>query len=220
MPKVVDHDQRRAEIVEAAGRLIARSGLEAATIRKIAAEAGYSSGVIDHYFADKDDVLLQALAFSHARIAERVVRLTADQRGLTALRAVLADNLPTDGARREETRLEMQFWARSLGDEALLQVQRREAAAFRARLKRHLNEAVLDGETPAGLDVDDGVERLLALMDGISVRAVVDPSRLPSSRQLALLDEEVDRLRAPAPAGAGEPGRQRSAASGGSAQEA
>jgi AcrR family transcriptional regulator len=196
VPKVVDHDKRRAEIVEAAGRLIARHGLGAATVRKIAAEAGYSSGVIDHYFADKDDLLLQALARSHDRIRDRCIRLTRDHRGLAAVRALLADNLPTDGPRHDETRLEVQFWARSLGDEALTDVQRREMGRFRRELTRHLDEAVADGETAGDLAVDEAVERLLVVMDGISVRAVIDPSRLPADRQLALLEEEIERLRA------------------------
>lgn len=197
MPKIVDHDQRRDEIVEAAGRLIARHGLEAATVRKIAAEAGFSSGVLDHYFADKDELLTQALAASHARISGRFRRLTQGIRGLAAVRALLADNLPIDGTRRDETRLEMQFWARSLGDQALMDVQRREMERFRKQLRRHLDEAVADGECPPGSDQEDALERLLALLDGISLRAVLEPSRLPAHRQLALLDREIDGLRSP-----------------------
>jgi AcrR family transcriptional regulator len=194
LPKVVDHDERREEIVAAAGRLIARQGLEAATVRAIAAEAGFSSGVIDHYFADKDDLLLQALAASHRRISARFSRVTRGRWGLAAVRALLADNLPTDSTRRDETRMEVQFWARSLGDEALLDVQRRETAAFRGQLRKHLDEAVAAGELGGTVDPDDALERLLALMDGISVRAVIEPSRLPPARQLALLDEEMRRL--------------------------
>jgi AcrR family transcriptional regulator len=196
MPKVVDHDERREEIVAAAGRLIARRGLEAATVRGIAAEAGFSSGVIDHYFADKDDLLLQALAASHRRISARFARVTRGLRGLAAVRALLADNFPIDSTRRDETRMEVQFWARCLGDEALLDVQRRETAGFRGQLGKHLDEAVADGELGGAVDPDDALERLLALMDGISVRAVIEPSRLPPARQLALLDDEVNRLRA------------------------
>jgi AcrR family transcriptional regulator len=196
VPKLVDHDVRRAEIVAAAGRLIARHGLEAATVRAIAAEAGCSTGVLDHYFVDKDDLLLQALAASHRRISGRFARVARGHRGLAAVRALLADNLPTDSSRRDETRLEVQFWARSLGDPALLEVQRREMAAFRRALGRHLAEAVADGETTPGLDPDDALDRLLALMDGLSLRAVLEPGRLPAVRQRTLLDQEVDLLRA------------------------
>lgn len=198
MPKLVDHEERRADIVAAAGRLIARHGLEAATVRAIAAEAGCSTGVLDHYFADKDDLLLQALAASHRRISGRFPRVTRGRRGLAAVRALLADNLPTESSRRDETRLEVQFWARSLGDPALLEVQQREMAAFRRALGRHLDEAVADGEVAAGVAADDALDRLLAFLDGVSVRAVLEPARLPTARQLALLDQEVDRLRAAA----------------------
>jgi AcrR family transcriptional regulator len=195
VPKVVDHHERREEIVEAAARLIARRGLETATVRAIAAEAGYSSGVIDHYFADKDELLLHALAASHRRISARFARVTRGLQGLAAVRALLADNLPTDSTRRRETRMEVQFWARSLGNDALLDVQRRETAGFREQLRRHLDEAVAGRELADGVAPEDALDALLALMDGISVRAVIDPSRLRPERQLALLDGEVDRLR-------------------------
>jgi AcrR family transcriptional regulator len=198
VPKLVDHEERRADIVAAAGRLIARHGLEAATVRAIAAEAGCSTGVLDHYFTDKDDLLLQALSASHRRISSRFTRVARGRRGLAAVRALLADNLPTDASRRDETRLEVQFWARSLGDPALLEVQRREMAGFRRALGRHLDEAVADGEVAAGVAADDALDRLLAFLDGVSVRAVLEPARLPAARQLALLDQEVDRLRAAA----------------------
>ena len=77
-------------------------------------------------------------------------------------------------------------------------MQRREMGAFRRALGRHLDEAVADGETAAGVDADDALDRLLALLDGLSVRAVLEPARLPAARQRTLLDQEVDRLRATA----------------------
>ena len=44
MPKVVDHAVRRAELVDAAWRVIAEEGLEAATMRRIAEAAGCTTG--------------------------------------------------------------------------------------------------------------------------------------------------------------------------------
>src|SRR4051794_4185036 len=106
MPKVVDHDQRRDEIVAAAGRVIARDGLERATVRRIAVEAGYSSGVLDHYFDGKDDILVKALEGSHVRIRNRVGSTLRGRRGLAGLRGLLLDNLPLDDDRSLETRIE------------------------------------------------------------------------------------------------------------------
>lgn len=39
MPKIVDHDQRRRDLVEATLRIILRQGLAGATMRDIATEA-------------------------------------------------------------------------------------------------------------------------------------------------------------------------------------
>ena len=45
MPKIVDHDQRRRELVDASLRIIVRQGLAGATMRDIATEAGFANGV-------------------------------------------------------------------------------------------------------------------------------------------------------------------------------
>src|SRR5580692_1468139 len=74
MPKVVDHDARRAELVDAAWRVIAAEGLEAATMRRIAQAAGCTTGRVTHYFYSKDDMLVAALREVHRRAAERMIR--------------------------------------------------------------------------------------------------------------------------------------------------
>jgi len=57
MPKVVDRTEKREEVLEATWRLMARVGIDRVSIREIAAEAGCSTGVIAHYFKNKEDVL-------------------------------------------------------------------------------------------------------------------------------------------------------------------
>ncbi|MBW0103982.1 TetR/AcrR family transcriptional regulator, partial [Pseudonocardia sp. KRD291] len=61
MPKIVDHDQRREEILDAAIRVIGTVGIDHATTRAIARESGYSTGVLSHYFEDKDELLRSVL---------------------------------------------------------------------------------------------------------------------------------------------------------------
>ena len=56
VPKIVDHERRRQELVEAAWRVINRIGLEHTTIREIATESGYSTGALAHYFATNSSV--------------------------------------------------------------------------------------------------------------------------------------------------------------------
>ena len=68
MPKIVDHELRRQELLAATWRVIARTGIVGVTTREIAREAGFSTGVLAHYFADKEDILAAALRLSHQQV--------------------------------------------------------------------------------------------------------------------------------------------------------
>ncbi|MEO3861367.1 TetR family transcriptional regulator C-terminal domain-containing protein [Acrocarpospora sp. B8E8] len=192
MPKIVNHEERRQEVVAAARRIILRDGIEAATTRAIAKEAGYSNGVLTHYFTDKDDILLSALQSSHRRITARLTAKLAGRTGLTALREVLLDNLPLDEERVQETGLEIGFWARSISSPALLQVQREEAADLRRLIRTLLQSARDTGELTTQENLDDITERLLALVDGLSVHRLLYPA--DNTRMERIMQSELDRL--------------------------
>ncbi|GAB1823308.1 TetR/AcrR family transcriptional regulator [Herbidospora sp. RD11066] len=194
MPKIVNHDERREEVVAAARRIILRGGIEAATTRAIAKEAGYSNGVLTHYFADKDEILLSALQSSHRRITERLAEKLTGLTGLTALRELLLDNLPLEEERERETSLEIGFWARSLTSPALLRVQREEAGDLHLLVRSLLQSAADSGEI-ADEGLDDTAERLLALVDGLSLHRLLYPDR--ASRTEEIMIAELDRLRLP-----------------------
>jgi len=50
VPKIVDHDHKRKMIAETAWKIIETEGVEKASIRRIASEAGMSTGAIDQTF--------------------------------------------------------------------------------------------------------------------------------------------------------------------------
>jgi len=59
------HDRsqrRRREVCDAARRVIARNGLEVTTLRDISREGGFTTGVVTHYFPDKQAVIVGAFA--------------------------------------------------------------------------------------------------------------------------------------------------------------
>ena len=61
MPKIVDHESRRRDFIEAAYQSLLEEGLAKTTIRGVARRAGYTSGALVHYFSDKDELIRQAL---------------------------------------------------------------------------------------------------------------------------------------------------------------
>ncbi|MEV4112254.1 TetR/AcrR family transcriptional regulator [Nonomuraea sp. NPDC049695] len=194
MPKIVDHDERRREVLSAARRVIVRDGIDAATTRAIAKEAGYSNGVLAHYFADKDEIMLSALRQSHQRIRDRLTGKIEGVTGLAALRELLLDNLPLDAERTQESRLEVSFWSRSLASERLAEVQRTEAAELRGAVRDLLGQARAAGELRTDDNLDDLAEHLLALMDGLSLHLLLYPGRLKRVDVERLMLQALDRL--------------------------
>src|SRR5437016_14323442 len=105
MPKIVDWDARRDEILAATWRVIARDGIARATIRAIAREADCSRGILAHYFDDKADILGSALVLSHRRVVARMEARAAGLTGLAALRVIMLEALPLDSERDLEAQI-------------------------------------------------------------------------------------------------------------------
>jgi AcrR family transcriptional regulator len=194
LPKIVDHEERREELIAAVWRVVARYGLDGSTIRAIAKETDASAGALSHYFKDKDDILTFALKLSHRRIRERQNRKLDGLKGVEALRELVLDNLPLDEERELETRLEVGYWARSLTRPEVRKVQGMEAAVLHKRMVALIIEAQrrgdMDGETAASTIA----ERLLALIDGLSLHALLYPERLSPQAQMTIIDQEFVKL--------------------------
>jgi AcrR family transcriptional regulator len=194
MPKDVDHDERREELLEAVWRVVARDGIERATIRVMAKETGWSSGVLAHYFADKDDIIGSALRLMYERIAVRWDEKLAGLSGLRALHELVLDNLPLDDERELETKFLMNYWSREIRGGNHGPPPNRRAPMLIDLLTALTREAQEAGEIAPEEAAEDIAERLLGLIDGFSLHTLLDPERLTRERQVALVQQEFDRL--------------------------
>jgi AcrR family transcriptional regulator len=188
MPKIVDWDERRDEILLATWRVIARDGIAGATIRAIAREANCSRGILGHYFDDKADILSSALVHSHRRVGARMAAAAKGLAGLAALRAVMLEALPLDDRRDLEAQIEISFWGRALGNQAMRDLQHSEFDRLCDRLRGHLEEAAALGDLADGYDPELATHQLVVLIDGLSAERVLYPDRVTSQRQVEMLD--------------------------------
>jgi len=195
LPKIVDWDARRDEILSATWRVIARDGLARATIRAIAREARCSPGILAHYFDDKADILGSALLMSHRRVAARMDAGTAGLSGLKALEVVMLEALPLDERRDLEAQIEISFWGRALGTAELRELQHTEFDHLCARLRRHLHEASDRGELAGSVDISLATHQLVVLIDGLSAERVLYPGRVTPQRQIEMLESLLDSFR-------------------------
>jgi AcrR family transcriptional regulator len=194
MPKVVDHLERREELLEAVWRVLARDGLDGTTIRSIAQETGWSAGVLAHYFTDKEDILISALRLSHTRIVDRWEEKLAGLHGLAALRELVLDNLPLDDERELETRLQLVYWDRAVASTEVRGAKWRHGPTLVDRLDKLVAEAQERGEISSREASADVAERLWALIDGLSLRALLEPRRVTRPRLAALIEQEFERM--------------------------
>ncbi len=167
MPKAVDPEEKRAELVEASWQVIADEGLRAATLRRVAAEAGCSTGQLTHYFSGRRALLIDALRSAHyragARMADAATRAPGD---LARLEAVLLEALPLDQTRLREWRLWLAFWAESMNDTDLAVENARRYAEWRELLIARVRPLVRTRQ-----QADHEVDQLIALVDGLGLRA-------------------------------------------------
>lgn len=188
-------EARKHDILEAVWSLIETGGIEAVTVRAIAQESGWSTGSLAHYFVDKEDILTSALRLSHEEIRRRRDTSTAELPPAKALREFVLDNLPLDERRRRETILEISYWGRAVSDEHTQQIQRQESSV----LKSHLMEIIHAGVDAGELEIraeeqDDAAERILALIDGLSLHMVLYPHRFSAEQAQRIAERELASL--------------------------
>ncbi len=196
MPKIVDHDERRRSIIEATWRVIAREGIASATTRGIAREAGCSSGVLAHYFADKAELMASAMLAAHAEVH---VRLDSGLTGLASVRQYMLECLPLDERRRFLAVVEVSFWGQAVGNPRLVDLYGDEVQGFRGRIRVRLLQAREQGELRPDVDVEAVVHELHVLNDGLSLQAALYPRSASAEQQTALVDGILDRIRAAVP---------------------
>ena len=180
MPKVVDHAERREELAAALWRLVMREGIEAASLRRVAAEAGWSSGSLRHYFDTQSDLLAFAMELVVERVRERVAPLDDPAE-------LLHQVLPLDAERRAEMQVWLAFTMRALVDPRLRALRDEAHAALRGLCLRVVHAL-------GARDAEREAERLHALVDGLALHAVLAPDVTTPERQVELLDVALREL--------------------------
>jgi len=192
MPKIVDHEQRREEIALVACRVVARHGFEQATIVRIAREAGYTTGMVAHYFDTKQDIVIAALRLILRRIEERLTPSEAD--GPAELLTVLTESLPVDETRYNECAFWIAFWGQVPTDRRLKRINgwlhREYLRLFERCLARGWSEWQ---QWPAPIR-EQVLRSVMTFINGITASTVASRSDWPAERQIAQLRLQLELL--------------------------
>jgi AcrR family transcriptional regulator len=187
MPKVVDKEERRAEFIAATWRVIVREGFEGVTLRRVAAEVGYSNGAIRHFFSSKAELLTAAFELAIDHTVDRATAAAEGKRGIAALRAWCEEIMPIDEDKVAEARVVLAFWEDAIASGS---TERRFSArtSWDDTLLGYVRQARADGDIRAAESDEDILNILTWMMGGLQSRVLLAPEATSREHQLAALD--------------------------------
>lgn len=183
-------------------RIAADRGLEAVSLRHVAAEAGVSTGMVQHYFRTKDEMMVFALDVVSDRVQARLTagagELGDDPSPKSVVRALLVQLLPLDEERRLEGHVGLAFFAYAAVKPAIAAGLRENTAGMRAFIADHVRAARASDGTAgglAGIGADDAATALLALVEGLGMHVL--GGHFSRETALAAFDAHLDALFGP-----------------------
>lgn len=197
MPKQVDHEQRRRHISAAVARIAASRGLAGLSFREVASEAGVSVSLVQHYFGNKEQLLIGTLDIESEAIGRRILgrlgELGAEAGPLDRVRTVAEAFLPTDDESKAAMLVYLGFAGAALTDERL-----RRADAFGnaenllTLLTAELEAAAGAGGLVEGVVPETQASAILSLVLGLSLGVLLDQAG--PEEAVAVLDAQLALL--------------------------
>lgn len=175
MPRMVNHEKKRKSIAEAAWSIIKKEGIEKASIRRVAIEAGMSAGALRHYFSTKDEMLLFIMDYYLEEGKKRSQSKSWSDNPLQAVAEVLLELIPID----EEKKIETSVWwilaLQSLTSDTLKEKKDEMTNGMYELASSMIEILALQGILSDSTNVKLEKSRLAALIDGLSIHALLRP---------------------------------------------
>lgn len=196
MRKRLDPETRRTMIAEAVLTLVARGGLDAATVREVATEAGVSAGMVQHHFRTRDEMLQFACEFmleqTRDRIGALIAALPEPKEPRAILGAMFREMLPLDEQKRNGVRVWMAYLARAVVEPELEAFMRDMHEGTHAAIVDLLRLAQATGEVRSDIDVEATAKELFAMADGLVSHVLLE--HYTGDAALAVIDAALGRV--------------------------
>ncbi|MDE2137824.1 MAG: TetR family transcriptional regulator C-terminal domain-containing protein [Gammaproteobacteria bacterium] len=185
MPKIVNHAERRDEIALVACRVVATHGFDQASMVRIAREAGYTTGMLAHYFDSKQDIIIAALRLILRRIEERLT-LPPDA-GRPDLLTLLTEALPVDAHRRIECAFWTTFWGQVSADKRLKRINAWVHREYLRLFERCLSQCWPEWSQWPAATREPVLRSLVTFINGLTASAAANAGDWPAAVQIEQL---------------------------------
>jgi len=190
-----DYAAKRADVAAATWRVIGREGLAGASLRRIAAELDSTTGILSHYFRDKDELILFAMEELYDWFLASMAETAAGESDpVAALKAAVTGALPLDERRYEAWRIVFAFMSHSQGREKLRMRYRLlygKLIDLIASLIRNVQKA---GGISADRDPVAEARRLVAITDGVGFSVILYPEGIPRAQLAPTVIEYIEKV--------------------------
>jgi AcrR family transcriptional regulator len=185
-----DHLVQRARIAEVTADVIAREGINSATVRRIAAELNCSTSIVTYYFADKHELLISAYKSLHDELYEKVdAVLRRDQADLVGCLFCMT---AAEEVSFKRWRTYVALWDQAARDERWAAKERQDVQIAIAKIEAVIFARNGNIENLRGIALD-----LNAFVQGISVQAMMDPEGWPTERLRSRIEAVIDKFLGP-----------------------
>jgi len=190
-------DARRDSLVEATLRSLAAHGHDGASVRRIAAEAGVSVGLINHHYASIDELIAAAYEKVALGIVRQLTEVTeaAPPSPRERLSAFFRASCSPAIINPDLLGVWVVFWSMIKHSPIMQETQRHTFAEYRAILERHLTDYAVE----IGLNDTDmrlSTIGLSALLDGVWLELSLNPSGFAPEEAVRLCEAWIDGLAA------------------------
>jgi AcrR family transcriptional regulator len=194
-PNGDDRIGRRAMIIAATIRVLSREGIRGATMRAIAREMGLTTGIISHYFKDKDELMHEALqtCFDPTILALEQAAAAADP--WEAFSTLFLIQVPLYVTSRFRGRMWIGLLIQIEDEPSLWNTYKSQYAWCRKRVEQLIKNCQKGGHIRADIDTTVETARLLALIDGLMMEAIGEPKRLTKSFVTKVLSAHIKTIR-------------------------
>ncbi|MFC4015012.1 TetR/AcrR family transcriptional regulator [Nonomuraea purpurea] len=195
MPKLIDHEQRRQELAEAAWRVIMRDGIGHVSVRVVAAEAGLSAGSLRHVFPTQSELLVFAAHLVLARVRDRAAALSPRPTIRETVEALACELLPLDEGRRAEMEVWLALFGAANTEESLKGPREEALEALRDTCRWMIAQLDNGVDLSPGRDLELEARRLHAVIDGLALHLLYAPPSSDTDWATRVLSSHLDSLR-------------------------
>ncbi|MCM3635750.1 TetR/AcrR family transcriptional regulator [Paenibacillus camelliae] len=194
MPKVVDHSIKKKDIADIAWRIIETEGIEKASIRRIASEAGMSSGALRHYFSTQDELLLFIMDYFLDRGKERSDNKSWSKKPLIAVQEILLELVPVNRDKQTETGVWLVFAIRSLTSVVLTKKKYELTEGVYILMEAVLEILIKAGYINKDINIEIEKLRLSAVIEGLSIHALLRPDIFTIKKTEQIITHHLNEL--------------------------